>query len=669
MKKHISAAYSRICSIYKNKPMVFFILWSLLLDFVIEIGGRHSFTKAFVHIVTRPQIFVLNASIIFLTLVFGFLFKRRDFYMALLSILWLTIGIINYILLFFRTTPLSTIDFAIVQSALSMLNIYLSTFEIILIGIWILAIIACVILCWKKLPKVELNLKKSIVAVVSTVAIITTTISVSVAIAAKNNSFAMIKKAYKEWGFVYCFSRSFIDSGINKPNSYSENKLDKSLAAVNIPEKEEIIKPNVIFVQLESFFDVSYLKNFKFSKDPTPTFTKLKQTCPSGLLTVPSMGGGTANTEFEVITGINLDFFGIGEYPYQTILKKQPCSSLARTFKDKGYYSTAIHNHTAEFYNRNEVYQNLGFDRFVPVEYMDLEDRNDLGWAMDSIFLKDIPEAMSSTPERDFIFAVTVQSHGKYPSKPGYYHNNIYIQQTSEDEDDTGMLNSIGYYANEIKETDDVIAGLIDYFNTYSEPVAIVFYGDHLPAFEINNEDLNDISIYQTEYCIWTNYTSLEPTVEDIYAYQLASLTFDKLGLNGDIFLNTTSKLKNTPEYEKTLELFAYDMLYGENYVQGKLLQPTECRLGMYPIEITEIDIREQTVLVKGNGFTEYSNVLVNNKKVKTTYVDENNLKIDVRALEGGDCKLCVAQISSQHTMLSKTEQFYVEPFQSEESE
>lgn len=663
MKKCLSGIKNQICSIYKNKPLIFFIIWALILNFIIEIGGRHSVLKALAHLFTRPQIFVLNASVIFLPMVFGFLFKRRDFYMALVSILWLTLGMVNFILLFFRTTPLSTIDFAIVPAALSMIDAYLSTFEIVLVGVWVIAIIAGIFLCWKKLPKTDRNWKKSIISVAVTVAVITATISVSVVIASKTNSFAMIKKAYNKWGFVYCFSRGFIDSGINKPDEYSENILDKSLKAVAIPEKEEKDKPNVIFVQLESFFDVSYLKNFTFTKDSIPTFTKLKETCPSGLLTVPSMGGGTANTEFEIITGINLDFFGIGEYPYQTIIKKQPCASVARTFKDKGYYTTAIHNHTAEFYNRNEVYPNLGFDKFIPVEYMDIDERNDLGWAMDSIFLENIPEVMELTPERDFVFAVTVQTHGKYPSRPVYYDKNIYANLIEYNEEDEDMLYSLNYYANEVKETDDVIAGLIEYFEDYHEPVAIVFYGDHLPAFEITDEDLDGINIYQTEYCIWTNYKDLEPQKEDISSYQLASLAFDKLELNGDVFLNTTSKMKNSPEYEETLELFAYDMLYGDNHVQGKTLETSNCELGMHPIQITEVEPREQTALIKGHGFTEFSYVMVNNKKVKTTHIDENNLKIDIDALEEGDCNVSVAQISSQHTMLSKTENFYIEPF------
>ena len=79
-------------------------------------------------------------------------------------------------------------------------------------------------------------------------------------------------------------------------------------------------KPNIVFLQLESFIDASYLLNLEYSADPTPYFRYLKENYPSGYLTVPTFGAGTANTEFEVITGMNIDYFGTGEYPYNTVL-------------------------------------------------------------------------------------------------------------------------------------------------------------------------------------------------------------------------------------------------------------------------------------------------------------------------------------------------------------
>lgn len=102
-------------------------------------------------------------------------------------------------------------------------------------------------------------------------------------------------------------------------------------------------------VQLESFFDPTLVKYLQFSQDPVPNFRKLKENFSSGYLTVPSVGAGTANTEFEVLTGMSLQFFGPGEYPYKTILKESTAESVNYDLKELGYSTHAIHNNKGTF--------------------------------------------------------------------------------------------------------------------------------------------------------------------------------------------------------------------------------------------------------------------------------------------------------------------------------
>jgi phosphoglycerol transferase MdoB-like AlkP superfamily enzyme len=168
---------------------------------------------------------------------------------------------------------------------------------------------------------------------------------------------------------------------------------------------------------LESFIDASYLLNLEYSADPTPYFRYLKENYPSGYLTVPTFGAGTANTEFEVITGMNIDYFGTGEYPYNTVLKEKTCESLANNLRAHGYYSTAIHNNTATFYDRNLVFANMGFDRFVSSDFMSDLEYTSVGWAKDNCMVKEIEKALTSTTETDLVSAISVQPHGKYPDK------------------------------------------------------------------------------------------------------------------------------------------------------------------------------------------------------------------------------------------------------------
>ena len=134
----------------------------------------------------------------------------------------------------------------------------------------------------------------------------------------------------------------------------------------------------------------------------------------SGYFEVPGGGAGTANTEFETIVGMNLHYFGPGEYPYKTILKKTTCESMAYALKKIGYRADAIHNNTAEFYGRNEVFANLGFDTFTPIESMYCTQRTETGWADDSILTRYILECLDSSEEPDYIYTISVQGHGAY---------------------------------------------------------------------------------------------------------------------------------------------------------------------------------------------------------------------------------------------------------------
>lgn len=96
---------------------------------------------------------------------------------------------------------------------------------------------------------------------------------------------------------------------------------------------------------------------------------------------VPSVGAGTANTEFEILTGMTLDYFGAGEYPYKTVLQDETCESMAYNLRELGYRTGVLHNNTGSFYSRNKVFANLGFDYFVSSEYMENLSYNPIGWA------------------------------------------------------------------------------------------------------------------------------------------------------------------------------------------------------------------------------------------------------------------------------------------------
>lgn len=112
-------------------------------------------------------------------------------------------------------------------------------------------------------------------------------------------------------------------------------------------------------------FDVGYEKNLQFSEDPLPVFHSLQKKYSSGLVTVPTVGAGTVNTEFEILTGMRQHDFGVSEYPYKTVLKSKTSESICTDLKKLGYSTHAVHNNEATFYGRNTVFSNIDLTHFV----------------------------------------------------------------------------------------------------------------------------------------------------------------------------------------------------------------------------------------------------------------------------------------------------------------
>ena len=139
--------------------------------------------------------------------------------------------------------------------------------------------------------------------------------------------------------------------------------------------------------------------------DACPNLRSMFENYSSGYFKVPSVGAGTANTEFEVLTGMNLRYFGPGEYPYKTYVKEKPCESAASALSALGYGTHALHNNGGNFYSRARVFDNMGFDSFTSKEFMNILQQTPNGWATDAILVDHILDAMDTTEGKDFVFA------------------------------------------------------------------------------------------------------------------------------------------------------------------------------------------------------------------------------------------------------------------------
>lgn len=631
------------------------ILIAFCMNLVIEILNQRSLLVGVSRLFTAPLTMLYNMLLILLTMCLTGLFKRRLIATLLCGLPWAIVSISNFVLQFFRNTPLSAVDFMLIPSVLPIINFYLTIGEIILFSALILLAIGVLVWIGIKSKKYERHVRASLITLVTTGALIAILAVPFLKIDAISNDYSNLIKAYRDYGLPYCFSVSIFDRGIQRPDDYSEDMVGDLIATM--PEddhpsgSDEIFvggeqQPNIVFLQLESFIDANILNKLTFTENPTPYFQKLKEEYPSGLLTVPTYGAGTVNTEFEIIAGMNLDHFGTGEYPYMTVLQNQTCETMAYNLKEHGYFATAIHNNTLTFYDRNLVFANMGFDRFVSEEFMCNLEYTPNGWCKDMVLVEQITKAMRSTDGSDYIYAISVQPHGKYPN-------------TMEDVKDLPIQVDIGkkneadqaaytYYINQLREVDNFLQELTEALSKSEEPVMLVLYGDHLPNFDLDEKDVTTGDLFQTDYVVWTNY-ECHAEEKDLNAYQLSAYVMDLVGCETGYLTRLHQSLSEDKSYEKYLELMEYDMIYGKQYVwDGKNPhKTTDLQIGYDDIVITRVEDVETGVIVRGENFTDSSVVYFGDKKQHAKLIDRSTFLVEAAFPEDGT-KITVEQISTK---------------------
>lgn len=572
------------------------LILAIVLDVVLEALGRHSLLKAVEYVWNQPLIFLYNCSIIFFTLTLSLLMRKRVFGYCVISFAWLLLGITNCIVLGFRITPFSAIDMLMARNTITIIDKYFEVWQIVLIGVLLFAALAAIIVLYIKSPTVTGNIYRTRITVFIVATFCCVMLFTRIALNAQtiSDNFANLATAYNNYGFVYCFSNSVVDVGIGQPDDYSEEKMleiKEDLDTVESSGASYVDKtPNVIFVQLESFMDPKHVKGLEFSEDPVPNFTRLKEECTSGFLTMPAIGAGTANSEFEVLTGFNVAYFGAGEYPYKTILGKQTIESMATQLKLAGYSTHAMHNHDGTFYDRYKVYRNMGFDTFTPMEYMYDVETTQKNWEKDNVLTDEIMKTMYSTTDRDFVFTVSVQGHGRYPSELDEDNYSYPIKVTGAGSED--LDTQWTYYCNQLHEMDEFIEKLTQKLSIFNEPVVLVMYGDHLPGFDFTEDDVDNGNLYQTEYFVWSNMGGFPVSDEDLSAYELSAKVFDMVGFEESYVQKFQSKYDPEDEgYDDMLENIEYDMLYGERYMypDGWPYEPTDMDYGVLPIKIMAV--------------------------------------------------------------------------------
>jgi phosphoglycerol transferase MdoB-like AlkP superfamily enzyme len=331
-----------------------------------------------------------------------------------------------------------------------------------------------------------------------------------------------------------------------KPEGYTKGKTEALISTLEEESKftsnKELIQPNLIFIQLEAFFDPTTLPNVTFSEDPIPYFRSLQERYTSGNLGVNVFGAGTANTEFEVLTGMSLQLFPYDTHPFTSHVNK-PMDSVAQQLKKYGYTTSGMHNNVGWFYKREDVYPRLGIDHLL---FSDDIKSNESVYDVPAVpkdyeLFEEINQRTSKTKEKDYVLGVTMELHGPYYL---WYGHDIKVNSNVLPQEHIDIVEE---YAYKINEVDKALKRLIDFYEKQEEPTMIVMYSDHLPwlgddkiiyyetGYADKSESVENLNkMYNTPLLIWDNYRNKERENITLGSSFLVPYVFKEIGLNGN---------------------------------------------------------------------------------------------------------------------------------------
>lgn len=334
-------------------------------------------------------------------------------------------------------------------------------------------------------------------------------------------SWRPLKSYYRE-GFLPCFVSATQAIIPKKPADYDMDDAKKLIdvyasqydtgegateerAAAKQQFDEE--KPTVITIMNETFSDLSIYENLHANYQGPVYFKSLSDCLQRGVLYVSAYGGGTANTEFEYLTGNSMAYLGSGIYPY-TIYDLSKTENLASQFKKLGYDTTAMHPNHATNWNRENIYGQFGFDQFLTIN--DFQGADKLrGMVTDRATYEKILELLNTNSNPQFIFDVTMQNHS------GYDTNALPADKRVEYTIDGVSDPEVNEYLSLIQESDSALQYFINQLRHLNRKVIVVFFGDHQPWFPDRfndrwftgeDEATHAERLWQTDYIIWANY-------------------------------------------------------------------------------------------------------------------------------------------------------------------
>jgi hypothetical protein len=319
------------------------------------------------------------------------------------------------------------------------------------------------------------------------------------------------QRSYLGNGFVGGFLYNLDVPSVEEPRDYGAAEMARVTAtyrsaaeAINrTREHGGLDDVNVVMILNESFSDPLALRGVLIEEDPIPFTRGLMSSTMSGPMRARNIGGGTANMEFEALTGMSMSQLPPQmRVPYlQLVPEYDAFPSAVGWFRRSGHRTVAIHPFTTEMYRRTDVYRIFGFDDFVHDEQMSHQERigND-GYISDAAAFDELVLRLESEDDPMFVHLVTMQNHMPYP---GRYDDPVPVTGPAGEE-----LSDIGQYVRGLTHTDAALRDLIRALSRSEEKTVVVFYGDHLPGTypKAVVEANSNRSLHETPFFVWANF-------------------------------------------------------------------------------------------------------------------------------------------------------------------
>lgn len=542
---------------------------------------------------------VLLMIFLFLVAVLGSFLFGTFFYLVGIGIL----GYANYLKMTYRQEPIYPDDLKMIKE-FGLLKDMTGTTSFYLLAGMILLVVAGG--CWAIYRSFKKDKKFQAIRVIT----LFTTIFALIYISHFNNPNNLLRKAYNKtalWipysqkmnyyntGFIGGFLYNLKIDPMEKPKGYSEEKIkeitshyQKLADEKNKTASEE--QPNIIYVMSESFSDPSRLNGVEITGDPLADYYAVADQTYSGQMLSQNYGGGTANIEFEALTGFSMGLFNAQlTTPYTMLVPKMnQLPSIVSTLKDQNYHTTAIHPYNTSMYKRKDVYEVLGFDEFISENTMTYTDTiEDNPYISDASAYQEVMDLLKEDDTPQFIHLVTMQTHMPYDGK---YQQ---LEYTAKTEDNSG-ISSLENYLQDISYSSQSLKAFTEELKKLSRRTLVVFWGDHLPGIysdTIQNSNEKH-TLHETQFLMFDSQGELEkneaPVTSPFYfAADLMNQTNQQITGFYQLLLALQNELpaferelyyqegqwhreaqlnKKQAELYQAYEMIQYDIVSGEKY-------------------------------------------------------------------------------------------------------